>query len=211
MRQRSRSIFPAIAAMVCVWLLAGAGYTFAKNSRMTAEKLRAYLVSVELNNLSGEKRAKAIQKLADKFNALSPEERRLMRAGRFAGRWFEEMTEEEKGNFIEATMPTGFKQMMIAFEQLPEEKRRKTIYDAMRRLREAREKVEGGEPGLIPGGGNTNAPPFSKELEEKVRTTGLKDFYSQSSAQTKAALAPVLEELQNAMRAGGTFRGRRND
>ena len=197
--------------MVCVWLLAWAGYTFAKNSRMTAEKLRAYLGSVELNNLSGEKRAKAIQKLADKFNALSPEERRLMRAGRFTGRWFEEMTEEEKGTFIEATMPTGFKQMMTAFEQLPEEKRRRTIDNAMKRLLMARKKIADGEPGEILGGETTSVPLWSKELEEKVRTVGLKNLYSQSSAQTKAALAPMLEELQNAMRAGGTFRGRRND
>ena len=197
--------------MICVWLLAGAGYTFAKNSRMTAEKLRAYLVSVELNNLSGEKRAKAIQKLVDKFNALSPEERRLMRAGRFTGRWFEEMTEAEKGTFIEATMPTGFKQMMTAFEQLPEEKRRRTIDNAMKRLFMAQKKMADGEPGEILGGETTSVSLWSKQLEEKVRTIGLKNLYSQSSAQTKAALAPMLEELQNAMRAGGTFRGRRND
>jgi len=211
MRQQSRSIILAVTALVLVWLLAWAGYILAKNSKMTAEKLRAYVESTNLSKLRGAERAKAIQKLADKLNALSAEERRRMRMEKMAGRWFEEMTEEEKAAFIDATMPTGFKQMITAFEQLPEDKRRKTIDDAMTRLREAREKITAGEPGQISQRGGTNAPPMSKDLEEKVRTIGLKTFYSQSSAQTKAELAPVLEELQNVMRAGGTFRGRRGN
>lgn len=198
----------AVASLICVWLLAWAGYTLARNSKMTAEKLRAYCQSIDLNKLSGAERTKAIQKLVDKLNALSPEERRRMREGKFVGRWFDEMTEEEKGAFIEATMPTGFKQMIAAFEQLPEEKRRGTIDDAMKRLREAREKMAAGKPNEI-SGGNTNAPPLSKELEVKMRTIGLKTFYSQSSAQTKAELAPVLEELQNAMHSAGTWIERR--
>ena len=211
MRQQSRYIIFAVSTLVFLWLAAWAGYTIAKNSKMTAEKLRTFVESTDLGKLHGAERAKAIQKLANKLNALSAEERRRMRMGNMAGRWFEEMTEEEKESFIEATMPTGFKQMIAAFEQLPEEKRRKTIGDVITRLHEAREKIAAGEPGQISERGQTNVLVLSKGLEEKVRMVGLKTFYSQSSAQTKAELAPVLEELQNVMRAGGTFRGRRRN
>jgi hypothetical protein len=104
-------------------------------------------------------------------------------------------------------MPTGFKQMLTSFEQLPEEKRRKAIDDALRRLKEAR-----GQLGAVPGGrnrGGTNSPPvLSDELQARIRTIGLKAFYSQSSAQTKAELAPVLEELQRVMESGRMFHGR---
>lgn len=189
--------------MVGIWLLAWAGHAFFNHMKVTAEKVRAYVESVDLSKLSGDERARALQRLADMVNKLSVEERRQMRFGRRAGDWFEQMTEAEKGQFIEATMPTGFKQMISAFEELPEEQRKRTVDRAMRRLREQREREpgEGGE-------GGDGSPPISPELEARVRTIGLKSFYSESSAQTKAELAPLLEELQRSMESGRAFRGR---
>ena len=174
---------------------------------MTAEKVKAYAESVDISKLSGDARAKALRELADKLNALSLEERRKARLDREAWSWFDKMTEEEKAAFIDATMPNGFKQMLASFEQLPEEKRRKTIDDALKRLREARDQGAGGVGNGNQGG--TNGPPvLSDDLQAKVRTIGLKTFYSQSSAQTKAELAPVLEEMQRVMESGRPFRNR---
>ncbi len=204
---RWRPVWFSALALLAVWVIAITGYTMAKNSRVTAEKVRRYAESVDLRTLSGAARAKAIQKLADMLNGLSVEERRRARMERAAGRWFEEMTEEEKGVFIEATMPTGFKQMLNAFEQMPEEKRRRAVDDALRRLKEAQ-----GQNQMQPAAGNQGSTnglaPLSEELQAKVKTIGLKTFYSQSSAQTKAELAPVLEELQRVMESGRPFRGR---
>jgi len=149
------------------------------------------------------------KKLADMLNALSLEERRQARLDRIPWLWFNQMTEDEKAAFIEATMPTGFKQMLAAFEQLPEEKRHRTIDDTLRRLREAQDKTQTGTgSGQGRAGGTNRPPPLSPELEAKVRSIGLQTFYSQSSAQTKAELAPVMEELQRVMESGRPFRGR---
>ena len=207
--QRWRPVWFFVLALLAVWVIAITGYTMAKNSRVTAEKIRRYAKSVDLRTLSGAARAKAIQKLADMLNGLSVEEWRRARMERAAGRWFEEMTEEEKGTFIEATMPSGFKQMLNAFEQMPEEKRRRAVDDALRRLKEAQGQNQMQPAGAAENQGSTNGlAPLSEELQTKVKTIGLKTFYSQSSAQTKAELAPVLEELQRVMESGRPFRGR---
>ncbi len=205
MNPRQRTVLRAAIALVIVWVLAITGWTISKNLKVTAEKVRAYVQSVDLSKLSGDARARAIQKLTDMLNKLSPEERRQMRLGRAAESWFNQMTEEEKGQFIEATMPTGFKQMITAFEELSEDKRRRAVDDALKQLRQAQSHMAAGE---MPRSGGTNAPVLSPELEAKVRAIGLKSFYSQSSAQTKAELAPVLEELQRAMESGRMMRGR---
>ena len=206
--QRQRPIFIAVAVIVVAWIVAIAGYTIAKNSKMTADKVRVYAQSVDLGKLSADARAKAIRDLAAKLNKLSPEERRKARLERSGQRWFEQMTEEEKGTFIELTMPTGFKQMLSSFEELPEERRRRAIGDALKRLREEQEKTR--EADGAPAETTTNAPPvLSKDLQEKITKIGLKTYYSESSAQTKAEMAPLLEELQRIMESGRMFRGGR--
>ena len=203
--QRKRAVVWAAVALVGIWILALGGFWVSDSLKVTTAKVRAYVESVDLNKLSAAARAKALQNLADKINALSLEERQQMRLDRSAYRWFDQMTEEEKGSFIEATMPTGFKQMISAFEEMPEERRRRVIGDALRNMRESGGRAPGGQGAM---GQGTNGLPISEELQAKVRTIGLKSFYSQSSAQTKAELAPVLEELQRAMESGRAFRGR---
>ena len=190
-----------------VWAVSFTCYSIAKNSKVTAEKVRAYAESVDLSKLSQSERQKAIQKLIDDLNALSPEERRKARLERLGSRWFNEMTEEEKGVFLDGTAPSGFKQMITAFEQLPEDTRRRAVEDTLRRLKEAQQRMPGSPTNNFQNGTN-GAPILSKELESRVRAIGLQTFYSQSSAQTKAELAPVLEELQRVMESGRPFRGR---
>src|SRR6185503_14591172 len=195
LNQRRRFLVAAAASVVGIWLVAGVTQQYFESLKMTADKVRAYVQSVKFNQLTGAARAKALQDLANKLNALPFEERQRLRAEQLMNNWFTQMTEEEKTQFLEATMPTGIKQMIAAFVQLPEEKRRKTSDDAMKELRAV------SNPAAT--GSDTNSPPpISPELEAKVRTIGLKSFYSQSSAQTKAELAPLLEALQREMESG---------
>ena len=198
---RQRPILVALAALVLIWVAAIAGYQVAQHAKVTPEKVRAYTASLDFDRLSAAERAAAIKKLAAMLNALSYEERQRLRMQHFLNAWFARMTDDEKAQFIEATMPTGIKQMINAFEQLPEDKRRQALDNAMKNLRATENGAPTGGTNAPPAG--TNAPPpISPELEAKIRTIGLKAFYRESSAETKAEAAPLLEELQHVMESG---------
>jgi len=199
---RLRFLLSAAAVIFGIWLLATAGNWYLQSLKVTAEKVHAYVGSVDFGALAGAEREKALQRLEDMLNALSYQERQRFRSQHFINAWFGNMTEDEKAQFIEATLPTGFKQMISAFEQLPEDKRHRVIDEALKNLRTVSNPSSGGG-----GRGGTNGPaPVSPELEAKIRTLGLKTFYSQSSAQTKAEVAPLLEEIQRQMESGRFFR-----
>jgi hypothetical protein len=195
MARQRRFIFCAITIIVGIWLLAVTGHWYLESLKMTSEKVRAYMASVDFAHLTGAARVKALKDLEDKVNALSYEERQRLRMQHLIDEWFREMTEKEKEEFVAATLPTGFKQMINAFEQLPPDKRQKLIDNTMNNLRDAKDHPAGGMQGA-------NGSPISPELEAKVRSIGLNTFYSQSSAETKAEMAPVLEELQHQMESG---------
>lgn len=206
---RQRAVVLGLAAFAAVWALALAGYFLFGSTKVTAGKVSAYLREVEFEKLSGEERRRALRELAGKLNALPYEERQRARLQREWQPWFEAMTEEERGEFIEATLPEGFKQMLTAFEQMPPERRRQAIDRATRELDKARQAVENGETEAAGWRGRTNPPPeLSPELRACLVQIGLKSFYNESSAQTRAELAPLLEGMQRLMESGAFFRHR---
>jgi hypothetical protein len=202
LNQRQRPILLAVAALIVIWAVAIGGYELAKHAKVTPEKVRAYVGSVDFSRLSAADRAAAIEKLAAMLNALSLEERRSLRLERLA--WFNEMTEAEKSKFLEATLPTGFKQMLAAFEEMPADKRQRVVDQAVKQMKDASANLAAG--GQSSAAGNNGAE-LSPELQEQVKKIGLQSFYSQSSAETKAELAPLLEEMQHTMESGRMMRG----
>jgi hypothetical protein len=205
MARQLRFLIGAVAVIVGIWVLAMAGHWYLESLKMTADKVRAYVESVDFASLTGAARAEALKELEDKLNALSYEERQRLRMEHIIGGWFDHMTEDEKNQFLEATLPTGFKQMISAFQDLPDDKRRRLIDNTLNNLRNAKDGTPAkgdwqNSTNTVANG--TNSAPISPELEAKIRTIGLNTFYSQSSAETKAELAPVLEELQHQMESG---------
>ena len=197
--QRLRPMLLAVAALAVIWVVALAGYQIAQHAKITPEKVRAYTAAVDFSRLSAAEREAALQKLAAMLNALTYEERQSLRLDHTAYQWFEQMTDAEKGEFLEATMPTGFKQMIGAFENLPPDKRQRVVAQAVKQMKDAREKMAA--TGQMPPPG-ANGVVLSAELQDKVTKIGLQSFYSQSTAQTKAELAPFLEEMQRTMESG---------
>jgi hypothetical protein len=189
--------------IMAILLVAWVGYGIAENSKMTADKVTQYANTTELKGLSGTARAEALHQLEDMINRLSVEERRKWRHDGAWKKWLDEMTEVEKGQFIEVTMPSGFKQWLNTFDGLPADQRKQFIDDLSAHLRDTHQLMTDREPGQVTGMYGTNSPPLlSAELERRARTIGIKTFYTESSAETKAELAPFLEELQHETQRG---------
>ena len=93
----------AAGGLAAIWLLAWAGYSLASNPKSPWKIKR--MNSVDLTQLSGRERAKAIQKLADQLNALSFEERRRTRVEGLWRDWFRDMTEAEKASLSKPPCP----------------------------------------------------------------------------------------------------------
>jgi len=197
---RHKPLVIGATLLVVVWVLAMAGYAIAKAQKVTADKVSAQVAKTDLSKLSPDARRKALRKLAVMLNSLPAEERRVARAEADWDRLLREMTEEERLEFIESTLPTGVKQMLTSFEQLPADRRQRILRDSLKRLQEARDTPEARE--RLQAGGGPAPPPLSEESQKRLTQTGLNTFYTQSSAQTKAELAPLIEELQRAMQQG---------
>lgn len=207
MSRKPKTILIAVSVIIGVWAVALGGYLMAQKAKLTADMVSDYGRTLDFTKLTGRERAEALRALEEKINRLSMEERRKWRLEGEWREWFNSLTEIEKGQFIEATMPTGFKQMLNAFEDMPEDKRKRAIEAAIKRLKETPDLGTGRNPSEDASMYTTNAPPnLSPDLEKKALTIGLKTFYTESSAQTKVELAPFFEELQHQMESGRPFR-----
>jgi hypothetical protein len=195
-RHKRYGAIKAALAIVLAWVLALSGYLISKHSRMTAEKVDRYLHSLNLAHLSSADRLKALKNLAQKVNALSPEERQRWRMDMD---WFQQLSDEEKAYFIEAFLPGEMQLALKMFEQWPRERQRQEIDNALRELR-----AHAANPDAYSHAGlaGSNGPVLSPELDQKVRTMGLNALYSKGSAQTRAELAPLLMEIQRQFESG---------
>ena len=212
MTPRRKALFAAVLSLLAAWALAFGGRAISRAMRVTPDTVLAFLRDHDLAHLSGEARARALRRLATLWNALTLEERRTARMNAVWRRWFAAMTDEEKAAFLEATLPSGFNQMMNAFEQMPPERRRKAIEETARRIREAREQArtdDAAGPGDSQDAAPDPGPQIPAAVQERVVQSGLKAFYDSGSTQLKSEMAPLLEELQRSMESGRLFRENR--
>src|SRR3954471_918469 len=75
MSRQQHPVLIAFVAILLAWLLAWSGYVISKHSKMTAAKVWQYQRSMNLSQMSPTDRLRAIKGLAERVNALSPEER----------------------------------------------------------------------------------------------------------------------------------------
>ena len=112
-----------------------------------------------------------------------------MRMGRRLDGFFRSLTPEEQGRFLDLTLPTGFKQMMEAFNKMDPEKRKRFVKKALEDMERDAERGE--------------QPPVDDEVMQKMVEQGLRSYYSDATADVKMDLAPLIEQMQKNLQWNG--------
>jgi len=169
--------------VAAVWLVAAVVIHIAHTRQPTAESVGAYAHSVDLDTLQGDARARAIAKMEELFNRVSFEDRQQLDRERVGRDFLHKLTPSEQDAYLDATLPTGFQQLMESFNKMDPVKRKQLVADALARMKE--HEGEGPPPG-----------DQDSHLAQHVVDQGLKSFYRDANADVKLDLAPLVEQMQ---------------
>lgn len=190
MNARNTLLVKGIVALVFLWGIAYAIVSWAGSIRPTPEKVVAYIDANPLEGIDDpEARKEVIGTLATMLNELEPSEVRLLEENRENDprrNFFQQLNPEEQFYFLEKRVGRAFQQMMLSFNEMDREERKKIVERSLKRMQE-----QNGGPGRL-----EEADP---EVAEKITGAGLKAYYEDASAETKIDLAPLLEEMQRSM------------
>jgi hypothetical protein len=172
------------ALLAGVWLIAAIIIRFAIGAQPTAASVTAYVQKMNLDSLQGSARAKAIEKMEGMVNRITFDDRQQLDRQGVMRDFFHQMTPDEQMAYLDATLPTGFQQLMESFNKMDPLKRKEIVTRAVNQMKEH----EGdGQP---PVGGN-------QKIAQQVIDQGLKSFYKDANADTKLDLAPLIEQMQH--------------
>ena len=175
-------------ALAAVWLLALGTMHLLGASKPTVASLTDQLNRTNLARLSARDRARSIQRVADGLNELSLEDRQQLQRHGVTRRFFDSLTHAEQERFLDATLPTDFKQLMEAFNKMEPAKRKDFVDHALVELQ--KHAGDGPPPGL------------DDALGQQVVNQGLKAFYKDANSDVKLDLAPLIEQMQRNLQGG---------
>lgn len=171
----------AALVLAAVWAIAAGAIYWARSAKVTPESLTKYVEKHPIETKTGGARETVIEKVADQMNALGYEERREFRLGRKLDGFFQGLTPEEQGRFLDLTLPTGFKQMMESLNKMDPQQRKRFVERALKDMQRDAER-----------------PPDEKldANARKMIEQGFKSFYTEASADVKMDVAPLVEQIQ---------------
>lgn len=170
-----------MAILAAIWLVAAVVVGWTRAVRPSPEALAKFVEEHPLTGLSGKERARTIEHVAGQLNRLDFEQRQEFRKLRVDRRLFEQMTPEERQGFLDATLPEGFRQLMLALNKMEPERRQKMVKRALTDLEQ-------------------DQPEINSRLDQaevqKFISQGVSSFYEEANAEVKLDFAPVIEQLQ---------------
>ena len=169
--------------IAAIWLIAAIAIHFARDRQPTVASITDYVHSTELDTLSAADRAAAIAHMEDMVNRIDLQDRQALDRSRVTHDFFDKLTLDEQSAYLDATLPTGFKEMMDGFNKMDPMKRKQFVSRALEQMKEHQ-------------GDGPPPDPKQAQIAQHFVDQGLKSFYSDASAATKLDLAPLVEQMQ---------------
>ena len=179
-----------ILALAVLWAVALGGIHWLHASKPTEQSVADALAKTNLAARSPSDRARTLHDVEDQLNELSFDERQKLQRDGATRRFFLALTPAEQSAFLDATLPTDFKQIMEVFNKMDPAKRKQFVSRAVDDMQK--------HAGEQPPGGLVN-----DKVAQRVTDEGLKAFYSDADAGTKLDLAPLIEQMQRNLQTGG--------
>jgi hypothetical protein len=184
----------AAAAILGLWLSIALVMNLARQKQATADGIIRSVELRPLASLSASDRAKQLASLADQVNRLSFEERRQLALRRGLDLTFEAMTDAERQAFLDRTLPQGFAQIIEVFNKMSKEDRQAAVERALDDLRRA-------ESQSTEADWSRARARLEDGSLQKVVEQGFQAYLQTANAETKLDLAPVIEQIQQNVRA----------
>lgn len=193
-----KNLLFVISSLALIWAGVAAVLRATEKHTSTPEKVNSLMATAPWLDgapATGEARKKYLDDIIANVNRLDFDQRRTMREeGRDIGqRFFDSLTKEERGRFLEETIEHHFKSVMKAFNQMPRDERQRLVKQSMNDMNRNQ-----------PDGSNMEKlKRDDEEVFDKVVEKGLGAYYEDASAETKLDLAPLMEQMQQRLRGFG--------
>ncbi len=197
MSYRNQFLLKGVAGILILWAVVFGVLKAVGSIKPTPEKVMKYGRDNPLAEIDDpDERREVIGNIAEMLNQLEPDELSELE-GREEGdprrEFFGQMTQDEQMFFMEKRIGRAFQQIMLSFNEMDREERKKIVERSLKQMEE--------NPNGPRGEGLEEADP---EMIEKITTAGFKSYYQDANADTKLDLAPLMEQMQkNMSRMGG--------
>lgn len=149
--------------------------------RPTPEKLAAFLAANPLSAATEAERARIVREAARMLNGLDFEERRSLRKAEVIGRFAQDLTEAERADFFEMTMPDSVRQFAAEFNRMSTLERRRAAARIRRGLQENRSEA---------------ADLLENDELARLMREARESFLREANETVRAELGPLLQDAE---------------
>ena len=188
----------SLLVLVLAWSGVWAVRTYAESMKNTAQRVGREMARADFadwsnrdappDNAEAKRRDKKLAEIATLVNSLDFQERDTFRRNHTDAAFFDKLSKQEKGRFIDLTVMESFKRFMKSIDAMPAKQRREFIEQGLKEFTQGRNE---GELALV--------KTIGTDLLPKISLVGMRAYLENSSPDAKLKLVPLIEAVNETM------------